>query len=108
MIELIVIVAVAAVSFFAGMAYREWQAFKKLENYVSFIRDLQREIDQATIRVHIVREGDTFFIYNKDTQEFLAQGKSPDEIKEVLTKRHPNKYFDADLENAKEVGYKLK
>lgn len=61
------------------------------------------------VQVKIERNGDIFYLYNLETHEFLAQGKSKDEIQEFLKLRFGNKFtvsFHATSDNIKEVGFK--
>lgn len=77
------------------------------------IEQMAREIYQEANNhpenniVHIVieREGETWYIYNEHTQEFLAQGKTPEQVNAVLRERFPNTYFTAAYDNAYETGY---
>jgi hypothetical protein len=46
-----------------------------------------------------------FYIYRKDNQEFLAQGKTPSEVKNVLEKNYPGKTFISSEHELKEVGF---
>ena len=49
-----------------------------------------------------------FYLYNSETDEFLTQGYSKEEIQENLKKRFKNvdMAFHATSENIKEVGFK--
>jgi hypothetical protein len=49
-----------------------------------------------------------FYLFNKETDEFVIQGKTKEEILENLKKRFGNvdMVFHATSENIKEVGFK--
>jgi hypothetical protein len=105
MTELIIIV-VAAIAFVGGWKAREYQATRFLTNYRKAIEESMAAEISNTILIDIQREGDQFFIYNKATGEFLAQGNSHTEVSVVLSSRFPCKRFIATPQNLEDVGYK--
>ena len=60
------------------------------------------------LTVKIEKNNDIFYLYNMETDEFLTQGSSKEEIQENLKKRFGNvdMAFHATSENVKEVGFK--
>ena len=49
----------------------------------------------------------TIFMYNRDTDDFIAQGKTFEELEQRCKERFPDKYFDVkqeDIEHAKNLG----
>jgi hypothetical protein len=71
------------------------------------IADLTQKIKERVVRVTVERHGDVYYLYEKETDNFVAQGRDADEIKEILLKRWPNKTFFADEENVKSTGLSL-
>lgn len=71
------------------------------------ITELTKKIKERVVRVTVERHGDIYYLYEKETDNFVAQGRDADEIKEILLKRWPNKTFFADEENVKSTGLSL-
>lgn len=106
MIEFIIVIFVAAVAFIWGWKAREYQAMRFLSNYQKMIEEAARAETVNTIMIDVQRDGDQFFIYNKETGEFLAQGTNHADVSAILGERFPSKRFTATPENLKDVGYK--
>jgi hypothetical protein len=74
------------------------------------VKKAEEETPKPTnkISVKIERSGKMFYLYNLETNEFLTQGYSKEEIQENLKKRFKNvdMAFHATSENIKEVGFK--
>lgn len=93
MIELFIItIAVAVISFYAGWRMREKAATWALAKMRSQLADV---VDKLTTEVAIEERNDVYFVYNKSTGEFLAQGSSYDEVTSILKTRYPNSVFVA-------------
>jgi hypothetical protein len=71
------------------------------------IETLTKKVKERVVRVTVERHGDIYYLYEKETDNFVAQGRDADEIKEILLKRWPNKTFFADEENVKSTGLSL-
>jgi hypothetical protein len=71
------------------------------------IETLTKKVKERVVRVTVERHGDIYYLYEKETDNFVAQGRDADEIKEILLKRLPNKTFFADEENVKSTGLSL-
>lgn len=106
MIDVIIPIAVGAICFMVGWKAREMKAIQYLRQYQQLIEETVTEDLDKTVMIEVRREGDQFYIYNKTTGEFLAQGTNHDEVTAVLGDRFPAKRFTAMPENLKEVGYK--
>jgi hypothetical protein len=93
-----------------GFALRHWMLLITIRRVMTAYNNalIQRveDIKDTMVDVVIEREGDMFFVYNRDTNEFLAQGKTTEEIQQVLEERFPNLTFFSSVENMKQVGYK--
>ena len=93
------------VSVFVGWKLREKMAIIRLTNHLK--EEIAKEEEESTIVEMIIeRTGDMFYLYNKETDMFLAQGKCLDEIKLVLEIRFPHTTFNATVANIKEVDFK--
>ena len=70
--------------------------------------------EEASSKIEILARvelhGDTFYAYNKETNEFMAQGKTLKEIKEHMFKRYDKTKYNvmADPESDADVLKKLK
>jgi hypothetical protein len=87
--------------FVRGYSKRQREAIEKLN---SFVESIEKEEIENIIPVRIERQNDIFFVYNEEDSMFLAQGKSLEEIRELLVKRFPGKRIVASQENVKDVG----
>lgn len=105
MIEILLGVGCLALSFWAGYWFREYRAKIIVKRYQKLLEEVAKQAETATIEIEIQRAGEMFFVYDKKTNEFLAQGKDHKEISEVLAKRFPGKMFTADRQNLKDIDY---
>jgi len=62
--------------------------------------------EKKTINLDFVKMDHAILAYNRDTQQFLAQGSTREEITALLLKRFPDTNFMANTKNLKEVGLK--
>lgn len=90
-----------------GWKFREYTAVRKFHKMVKQVEE-QSPVKLNKINVKIERSGKMFYLYNLETDEFLTQGYSKEEIQENLQKRFKNSdmVFHATSENIKEVGFK--
>ena len=90
-----------------GWKLREYTAVRKFHKMVKQVEE-QSPVTSNKISVKIERNNDMFYLYNLETDEFLTQGSSKEEIQENLKKRFKNidMAFHATSENIKEVGFK--
>jgi hypothetical protein len=62
--------------------------------------------DKKVINLDFVKMKHAILAYNRDTQQFLAQGSTREEITALLLKRFPDTSFMANSKNLDEVGLK--
>lgn len=106
MIELIILlIVVFAFAFIAGWKAREYQAIRYLQQYQQMVEQTVKDVAVNTVMIDVRREGDKFYVYDKNTGEFLAQGTNHAEVSAVLGERFPTKRFTAMPQNLKDVGY---
>jgi hypothetical protein len=92
-----------------------WFVLKFIALYLKSRNDLLREdldavskkIKETIIDVNIEKHGDIFYVFEKETDNFVAQGKTITELKEVMQKRFPKKTFVATEQHLKESGLEL-
>lgn len=95
------------IGFLIGWKIREYTAVRKFHKMMKEV-DEQPTKPTNKISVKIERSGKMFYLYNLETDEFLTQGYSKEEIQENLKKRFKNvdMAFHATVENIKEVDFK--
>lgn len=92
-----------------------WFLMKLLENYLTARNEILREdleeiskkIKETIVNVNIEKYGDMFYVFEKETNNFIAQGQSMSEIKEIMQKRFPTKTFVATEDHVKESGLEI-
>lgn len=84
-----------------GWYARERQARRTIDRFFSnFEEDDEKDVD-SVIPIKIDRHSGVFYVYNKDTEEFMGQGNSRKELELNLAKRFPDQKFAADKESLK-------
>lgn len=64
---------------------------KRLENKVS---ELMEEFKKSMIDSKIEVADGVYYMYNRDTNEFLAQGKTFEELEKAARAKYPDKMFN--------------
>lgn len=91
MIELIILV----VGITAGWYVREWYALRVMRKIVNNAQEQYKEtIKESVIDAYIETAGDTFFVYRKEDNKFLAQGSDINTLSDILQEQFPGKYFN--------------
>ena len=54
---------------------------------------IRKRLDEIVHRVEVVEENSMFYWYDQDNRNFLAQGRTTEEIVDVLKKRFPDHIF---------------
>ena len=85
----------------AIITYRKMQ---QEEQKQSRIEELAEKIEQSFIEASVRKIGDIFYVHNKKTGEFLAQGKDSIEISNALRSRFPKKRFVMDKNDLIMIG----
>jgi len=63
--------------------------------------NLSHSLEQEPIQITIEKHGDMIYVYNKETKQFMAQGKTQGELEKILLEKFPGKRFaasESDLE----------
>jgi hypothetical protein len=79
-----------AISVFVISTIKTYNKIKELEQKASG-DILMEEVLSKLIIVNVEKHGDMFYLYEVGTDNFIAQGKTKDEIAEVCIKRFPTK-----------------
>jgi len=72
---------------------------KKMDSVV------HEEVSEHFIQINIEKHHDVFYIYDKERNTFMAQGKTKQEVESVLADMFPDKKFLADKQNLKDMGF---
>jgi hypothetical protein len=85
-----------------GWYARERQARRTIDRFFSEVTEaVDEEVNDTIIPIKIDRHSGVFYVYNKDTEEFLGQGDTRKELELNLAKRFPDQKFAADKESLK-------
>lgn len=106
MVEIIAVVVVGVMSFYAGWSARERAAVRRLEEVMGVVSEhVKDEIEKTLIRISIERHNGVYYVYNMDDKSFMGQGADRKELETVLASKFPGKTFAATQENLAEVGF---
>ena len=97
--DFITLVATLIVGVVLGWTLREVFAVRMLNN----LRHSSLELPKNIIRIRIEHSKGVFYIYNMETNEFMAQGDSRIIVERNLRERFPGTVFAATNENLREV-----
>ena len=106
MLETLLIIIVGI---FIGWKWREISAVQlhrkmQEEKRESRIQELADKIQGTFIEATVERIGDIFYMHNKETGEFLAQGVTSEELSENLRSRFPDKRFVMEKKDLNSIG----
>jgi hypothetical protein len=92
--------------FILGWKFREYTAVRKITKMMQEVEQAPKELNKLTVKIE--KHNNVFYLYNIETNEFLTQGKSKEEIQDNLKARFGNidMAFHATSENINEVGFK--
>lgn len=80
-------------------------ARKRLDMLLKQAEETQEPQEETPIPIIIEKHNDTFYVYGKDDNTFMAQGNTRWHLEKNLEKRYPGKKFGASPENLKEIGF---
>lgn len=75
--------------------------YKKRDELKEELVAAAKELKDKIIIVNIEKHGDMLYLFEKDTDRFIAQGRTKEEIMEHCRKRFPNQSVIADESDAK-------
>ena len=90
--------AVLVFGFVIGWRYREFVAAIKIKQLIE-----SAELSADVVRIRLERMNGMIYIYNMETNEFMAQGKTRNVVERNLKERFPDTVFAATDENLREV-----
>ena len=99
MFELLVIgFASGIVTALILIAYMHYRAHKRLERMRMYAEGILEAFEERVVRARLEFDNNFMICYNRETDEFLAQAKTWDELNNVLKSRFPDKMFDVPQE----------
>ena len=87
-----------------GWRAREVHAKQQVEKFLQE-NTVEPETQTPLIQIKIEKDDNGFFVYNLETNEFMAQGKTRNQVEMALAKRYPGKTFAATPTNLREIGF---
>ena len=90
--------AVLVFGFVLGWWFREFVATIKIKQLIE-----SSELSTDVVRIRLERMNGMIYIYNMETNEFMAQGKTRNVVERNLKERFPDTAFAATDENLREV-----
>lgn len=85
-----------------GWHARERHAKRTIDRFITqFVDEQVEEIADSIIPIIIEKHNGVFFVYDKENNDFMAQGNNRKELEDALAKRFPEKRFAASTENLK-------
>lgn len=90
----------------SGWKAREEHAKNVTEKLINHLQEsVERQVEENVIQINIEKHNDMFYVYDRETNEFMAQGSSKDEVETNLQKRYPGKRFGCAESNLSQTGF---
>lgn len=82
--------------FFIGMIYG-WRLHQEMiaRRIRNLVTNLSTAMEEDVIQITIEKHNDMIYVYEKQTNQFMAQGKTKEEIEKILIDKFPGKRFAA-------------
>lgn len=80
------------------IAYHRYRSYKMLLRMKDYAEGILEAFEERVIRARLEFDSNIMLCYNRETDEFLAQAKTWDELNTVLKNRFPDKMFDVPQE----------
>jgi hypothetical protein len=90
--------AILVFGFVIGWWFREFVAKIKIKQLIESV-----DVSNDVVRIRMERVDGMIYIYNMETNEFMAQGETRNVVERNLKKRFPDTVFAATDENLREV-----
>jgi len=105
--HILYVLLVFAVGFLFGWNEREKWASRKVDALLTMVNEeVEKQVEESRIDIKIEKHNDVYYVFNKDTDDFMAQATNRKELEDALASRFSGKRFYADVDNLKEVGLK--
>ena len=85
-----------------------WETYliAKNEALTEQVKEMTKQIKEQIIHVNIEKHGEVFYLFEKDTNRFIAQGSNFEEVKNHCETRFKNKSVIADESQMDQLGFK--
>lgn len=83
--------------FIANIVLGVMDAFREVD--AELTDKIRKRLDEIVHRVKIEQQGDTYYWYDQDNRNFLAQGRTTEEIINTLKSRFPDHIFYLESSN---------
>jgi hypothetical protein len=70
----------------------------------TLMSNISNSNDKEVIEINIEKHGDMIYVYDRETKQFMAQGKTREELEKILLEKFPGKRFAAP-ESQLETGF---
>jgi len=78
--------------------YSKYIQFKRVSKVVTYAQSILDDLENRVINTRLEFDNNCIRAYNNDSDEFLAQGVSWEEINSNLKKRYPSNFFNVSQE----------
>ena len=104
--DFLILFLVLAIGFYSGYTFREAVARRRAELILNaLMQDTEEETNSSTVKIKIEKHKETFFVYDFETERFITQANTRDELEANLAKLYPGKKFGCTKENLSEIGF---
>lgn len=91
----------------AGWYLREFQAKRVVDNYLAEVQEKVEEEKKNAVRIKIEKHHEHIYVFEHDTDKFLGQAATIDELDKYLSETYPGKRFLVQESEAEAIGVKL-
>lgn len=107
--DIVTVVLVAGGFFFLGCAFgwfsREQMAMRTVHKmFAEAEKEAAKKTDENTVSAKLEVHNGHFYMFDAETDEFLGQGETKEELSEILRKKFPEKAFVLQKEEYNKLG----
>lgn len=103
--EFLILFGAVIFGVYVGWVLRETYATHVLNKVLHNVEENVKQIAKDAIHINIEKHNDHFYVYNKETNTFMAQAGSKEELEEILKDRFPGKNFACSEKVLREIGF---
>lgn len=101
--ELVLLAVAFLIGFGSGWRGREIHAIYHAKKLMSSIQPVNETTPNMSVLIE--KHGETFYVFEAETNKFLTQANTRTELEQNLVDKFPGKKFSVSKENLKEVGF---
>jgi hypothetical protein len=95
MLDILLSFATVGIAYYLGWRAREQAAIRNIDLMNSEIIEAQKK-DVINIKLEV--HDDQFFVYNRQTNEYMAHAKTKANLEKMLSSKYPNKQFNCSVD----------